>query len=104
MNIGALALMPLAPERDHVAHLMDEQQGDEAGGERPSPQQRVGGERDEDRAGRGEQLELGEQQQDRLELRQQRDDRRAERRSRRRLIQDCVARRRLAGRRVRQRR
>ena len=73
-------LQPLAPQGDHVAQLVHEQQRDEAGGERPAPQQCVGGERDQDRAGRGEQLQLRRKQQDRLELGEQGDDRRADRR------------------------
>ena len=70
----------LAPQRDHVSHLVDEQQRDEAGGERPAPEQRIGGQRDQDRAARGQQLQLRKQQQDRLELRQR--PRRSPRRSR----------------------
>ena len=70
----------LAPQRDRVSHLVHEQQRDEARGERPAPQQRIRGERHQDRARRREQLQLRKQQQDRLELREHGDDRRADRR------------------------
>ena len=65
----------LAPQRDHVTHLVHEQQHDEAGRERPAPRRSVGGERDQHRARGGQQLQLRQQQQDRLELREERDDR-----------------------------
>ena len=51
-------LDPLAPQLDHVAHLVDEQQHDEPGRERQAPDRGVGGDRDEHRAGRGQQLQL----------------------------------------------
>ena len=69
----------LAPERDRMTHLVNEQQRDEPGGERPAPQQRVRGERHQDRACRREQLQLRKEHQDRLELREHRHDRRADR-------------------------
>ena len=73
MNIGALGLDALAAQLDHVAHLVDEQQRDEADRERPAPDQRVGGDRDEHRARGRQELELRQQQQrDLAELGQQR--------------------------------
>ena len=66
----------LAAQRDDVAHLVDEEQHDEADGELPAPDQRVGGDRDEHRARGREDLELGQQQQDRLELGPDHDQRR----------------------------
>ena len=75
MNIGALALMPSRRSCDHMSHLVHEQQHDEPGRELEAPDRRVGGDRDEHRARRREQLQLRQQQQDRLELRGERDDR-----------------------------
>ena len=63
MNIGALALMP--SRRSWITWPISwmKQQQDEAGGERPAPEQRVGRYRDERRAGRAEHLDLRQQQQ-----------------------------------------
>jgi hypothetical protein len=69
----------LAAQLDHVSHLVNEQQYDEARGEGNAPDPRVGGHRDRHRAHSREQLELRHQQQERLELRQERDDRREHR-------------------------
>ena len=69
----------LAPQRDHVAHLVDEQQRYEAGAELPAPDRAVGGDGDQHRAGRREQLQLRQQQQDCLELGQEGRDRRQRR-------------------------
>ncbi len=69
MNIGADAFDALAPQLDHVAHLVHEQQQHEADRELPAPDQRVGGDRDQHRARGREQLDLRQQQEQRLELR-----------------------------------
>jgi hypothetical protein len=53
-----------------------EQEYDEAGRELPAPDQGVGGDRDEHRAGGRQDLELRQQQQDRLELAEQQRERR----------------------------
>ena len=59
MNIGGARLDPQAPELDHVAHLVHKDQDDEAGRERPAEHEAVGGDRDQHRARRGQQLQLG---------------------------------------------
>ena len=61
-------LNALAPQLDHVAQLVEEEQQDEAERERPRPDQRVGGDRHEHRRRRREDLQLREQEQDRLAL------------------------------------
>ncbi len=59
---GRGGLDPLAAQLDHVSHLVDEEQHHEAHGEGPPPEEGVGGNRHQGGAGRGEQLQLREQQ------------------------------------------
>ena len=67
----------MASQGEHVPHLVNEDQHDEADRELPAPQQAVGGDRHQ-RAARGRQhLYFGRQQEQCLELREQRDDRSA---------------------------
>ena len=58
----------LAPQLDHVAHLVHEQQQHEAHAELPAPDQRVGPDRHQHRRRGGEQLDLRQQEQERLGL------------------------------------
>ena len=55
-------LQALAAQLDHMAELVHEQQHHEPDRERPPPEQRVRGHGHERRAGRREQLDLGQQQ------------------------------------------
>ena len=64
----------LASPPGNVAELVDEQQEHEPDRELPSPDQRVGADRDEHRRRGREQLELRQDQEDRLELRAELDD------------------------------
>ena len=71
----------LAPRLEHVAELVHEQQQDEADRELPAPEERVGADRDQHRAGDGQELELEDRGEDELELPEQepeRGDRRPE--------------------------
>ena len=70
----------LAAQLDHVAHLVDEQQHDEADRELPAPDQAVGGDRDEHRPRRRQDLQLRQQQQDDLDLGRELRDQQRERR------------------------
>ena len=60
----------LAAQLDHVAHLVHEQQHDEADRERPAEEQRVGGDGDERGRRRGQQLDLRQQDSSALAWRQ----------------------------------
>jgi hypothetical protein len=64
MNVGHEARSPC--RRDEMAHLVDEDQRDEADAEAPAPEERVAADRDEDR---------GELEPDEAELRQEEDGR-----------------------------
>jgi hypothetical protein len=67
----------LPAQLDVVAHLVHEQQRDEADREAPAPQQRVGADRQQHRPRGRQQLELRREQQERLELGEELDRQRA---------------------------
>ena len=72
-------LHALAAKLDRVPHLVDEQQQHEAEPEPPAEDPRVGGQRDEHRARRGEDLRLRQDDQQELELRTELGQQRSER-------------------------
>ena len=61
MNTGHDGLRPFAPRLEEVAHLVAEDQQDDADAERPAPDQRVAAERDEDERELREEAELRDQ-------------------------------------------
>ena len=71
MNIGADASIPSRRSWITWPISCSSSRSDEADRERPAPDQRVGGDRDQHRRRGREQLQLRQQQQDRLQLRRQ---------------------------------